>query len=281
MKIKILILISVILFSQCREDKREYESNSDYTFEWDNKTRDFWLHVPENLPNNAPLIFVLHGYGGDGGGFFGFEELANENGFVICSPSGLLDNNGTSHWNANFNSNMTTVDDVGFLSNLAILLQKRYDLNPEKTFVCGMSNGGYMSWSLACNAPEVFKAVASVTGTMSGNDWNDCNPKTLIPVMQISGTIDDVVPMDGSISWDGGWGGAPDIYSIFDFWNNLEECSDLNSEILQFDYLTDVSTYSNCIYNNRLKLYVSEGMGHSWPNFATQEIYNFFLDTNK
>ena len=101
---------------------------------------------------------------------------------------------------------MTSVDDTGFLTNLAFKLHQDFNLNPEKTFSCGMSNGGYMSWSLACNAPETFKAIASVTGTMSGPDWEECNPNELIPVMQISGTNDNVVPMDGSMEYiDEGW----------------------------------------------------------------------------
>ena len=116
-----------------------------------------------------------------------------------------------------------------------------------------MSNGGYMSWTLACNVPEVFKAIASVTGTMSGNDWEECDPSSLIPVMQISGTNDNIVPINGypknAFDYEE-WGGATDIYTIFDFWANLEECVSSNTETVQFDYITDITFYTNCINNN-------------------------------
>ena len=174
------------------------------------------------------------------------------------------------------------LDDIGFLSSLANFLQSEYNLDPNKTFSCGMSNGGYMSWSLACNASDVFKAIASVTGTMSGNDWSECNPSSPIPVMQISGTNDDIVPVDGypedAFDYEE-WGGAPDIYTIFDFWANLEECTDSNTGAVLFDYITDITYYTNCINNNELRLYIANGMGHTWPNFAPEEIWNFFSST--
>ena len=123
---------------------------------------------------------------------------------------------------SNFSSNMTNVDDIGFLSSLANFLQSEYNLDPNKTFSCGMSNGGYMSWTLACNAPEVFKAIASVTGTMSGNDWAECNPSSFIPVMQISGTSDNIVPIDGNEEEE--WGGAYFLWAWRWIMNTCNSC---------------------------------------------------------
>ncbi len=250
-------------------------------FEWDNEQREYFLYIPDNLPEDAPLVFVLHGYWGQGADMLGvFEEQADEYGFVVCYPNGLQDNYGTNHWNSNFNEVMTTVDDIGFLSNLALKLQQDYNLSSEKTFTCGFSNGGYMSWSLACNAPDIFKAIASVTGTMSGPDWETCNPSELVPVMQISGTNDDVVPMDGSMEYiEEGWGGAPDIYTIMDYWSDLHGCTDNETNNWVFsDYSTDLTTYFNCNNSNtEQRLYVANSMGHTWPSFAEEEIWDFFM----
>ena len=116
-------------------------------------------------------------------------------------------------------------------------------------------------------------------GTMSGPDWDDCNPSEMVPVMQISGTNDDIIPMDGSVSWDGGWGGAPDIYTIMDFWSELHGCMDTETINWQFDYSTDVTQYFNCTSNTstELRLYIANGMGHTWPSFATAQIWDFFM----
>ena len=257
------LLLSSILFSQSY-------------FNWDGQEREYFLYVPESIQANAPLVFILHGYYDSGGDAWisKFKSFADENGFAVCSPSGLLDNNGNTHWNANFSSSISTVDDVGFLSNLALYLQDMYSLDPNKTFSCGFSNGGFMSWSLACNAPDVFKAVASVAGSMSVNDWEQCNPSSVIPVMQISGVDDDIIPIDGTT---GGWslgGGTPDIFSIMDFWSNLYGCVNNETTNWQFDnyYDFDFTSYFGCSSNNtsELRLYIFDAMGHVWPG----EVFN-------
>ena len=98
--------------------------------------------------------------------------------------------------------------------------------------------------------------------------------------MQISGTNDNVVPIDGSMGYIAeGWGGAPDIYTIMDYWNELHGCVSQETTNFQFDYSTDLTTYFNCNTNTsaELRLYVANGMGHTWPNFANEQIWNFFM----
>jgi len=115
---------------------------------------------------------------------------------------------------------------------------------------------------------------------MSGPDWEECNPSTLVPVMQISGTADSVVPMDGSMGYESeGWGGAPNIYTIMDFWSDLHGCIDQETINFQFDYSTDLTQYFNCTSNTstELRLYVANGMGHTWPAFANEQIWDFFM----
>lgn len=60
---------------------------------------------------------------------------------------------------------------------------------------------------------------------MSGNDWRNCSPTERIPVLQISGTKDTTVPYDGSMDTKFGWGGAPNIEEVINFWSNLNLCS--------------------------------------------------------
>ena len=263
-------------------------------FNWDGEQREYYLYVPEFLQEEAPLVFVLHGYTDSGQGWVEvFQNLADNYGFIICAPSGLVDNYGNSHWNANFSESITTVDDLGFLSNLAIYLQDAFNLDPNKTFACGHSNGGFMSWSLACNASNIFKAVASVTGTMSSNDWEQCDPAVAVPVMQISGTYDDVIPIDGSLgSWGLGWGSTPDIYSVFNFWSNMSGCIYSETTNWQFDNYYDyelISYYGDCFNNNSdSRLYIFNEMGHVWPSstfdnnesvsdLAAELIWGFFM----
>ena len=90
---------------------------------------------------------------------------------------------------------------------------RTYDLSPDCTYSCGMSNGGYMSYSLACQHPDVFKAVGVVAGAMSDYDFDNCNPEEVIPIIHVHGTADGVV--DYNNGYLGPWGneGIPDIPS--------------------------------------------------------------------
>ena len=86
--------------------------------------RAYYLHIPENLPPNAPLVFVLHGHSGTASSiavFSGMSEIANQEGFVVCYPQGLPDFQGINHWNANLG--ISNVNDVQFLTELALHLQ--------------------------------------------------------------------------------------------------------------------------------------------------------------
>ena len=121
------------------------------TFEYNGVERSYYLDLPADMATGAPLVFVLHGYTGNAWiirNYSGWTTIAANEGVAVCYPQGSLDNNGIPHWNANLG--ISTTDDHGFLVALAQHLQETYGLSPDCTYSCGMSNGGYMSYSLAC-----------------------------------------------------------------------------------------------------------------------------------
>jgi len=268
----LLTILPVLLYAQ-----------EPFVFEHDGIQRDYFLHVPEDIGENAPLVFVLHGYTSSASiimGYSGLSAEADEHKFVVCYPQGTLDLGGTTHWNSNLNISET--DDIGFLSELAGFLQTEYNLNPKHTFSCGMSNGGFMSYTLACEKPDVFKAIASVTGTMSGYDWNSCTNPTAVPVFQISGLADPTVPVDGSITTFGGWGGAPDYITVNNFWKDKNECTNTETDLVA---KTAITYHTNGINENEVWLFAIDDMEHTWPGFwsqaetgivAADEIWRFF-----
>ena len=132
--------------------------------------REYYLYIPDSLAPNAPLLFVFHGYSGSASGimnYSGLNQIADDNGFVVCYPQGLIDDWDYSFWNVGYDWHVDeTVDDVGFSTFLAQYLQTEYNLSAQNTFSTGMSNGGDMSYLLACQASDVFKAVAPVAGWM-------------------------------------------------------------------------------------------------------------------
>lgn len=258
------------------------------TFDHDGLTRDYILYLPANLESQAPLVFNLHGYTSNAEQQRFYSEMdgvADANGFAVCYPNGTLDEFESPFWNSGWGGG---VDDTGFLVALAQALQEEYDLDPERTFSCGMSNGGFMSYHLACAAYDTFKAVASVTGTMSTLTYASCDPPVPVPAFEIHGTLDLVVP------YDGGDGMVP-IVDVVDFWANINGCGSPdvyeldNINLLDFSTVT-VTKYADCTSGNEVWLYTVEAGGHTWPGAipiivtgntnqdfdASEEIWNFF-----
>lgn len=178
-------------------------------FDYNGAQREYQLYVPDDLQKKAPLVFLLHGSGGKAINFQGWlkmDAIDDSQGFIAVYPQGLRTGNGDTHWNAALSINQ--VDDVGFLSALAKHLQEKYDLDSDGTFGGGYSNGGFMGYELAAERPDIFKAVASLNGTMSGGTWEYRSNITPTPILQISGVLDQNIPIDGSLTTYGGWGCA-------------------------------------------------------------------------
>lgn len=164
-------------------------------------TREYLLYVPASYTGNTavPLVFNLHGYTSNNTEqlfYADFRPIADTANFIIALPNGTKDTQGNRFWNT-FLGN-STVDDVGFIRDLLNSLQATYNIDTNRVYSTGMSNGGFMSYSLACELGDRITAIASVTGTMIQSRLDACNPVRPVPVMQIHGTADNTVPFNGS-----------------------------------------------------------------------------------
>jgi len=291
------LLIFLLFFYSCSNQEEDLDNlknltwtQKEFTMNHEGLEREYILYKPKNFSENGPLVMMLHGYSSNNNNLLSYSKMnaiADQNGFMICYPQGAITYlTNQSHWNANLQ--MSDVNDIDFLSDLVIEIQKQFKVSKENVFVAGMSNGGFMSYTLGCERSDIFKAVASVTGTMSGYDWENCSPEYKIPVMQISGTIDRTVPWDGTMNTAFGWGGAPHILDVMEFWSDLNACT--KDELINIPDIdkSDNSTVSltkkkGGSYNNEVWFYKIEGGGHDWPGAwgnkdidASEEIWKFF-----
>jgi len=291
------LLIFLLFFYSCSNQEEDLDdlknltwTQKEFTMNHEGLEREYILYKPKNFSENGPLVMMLHGYSSNNNNLLSYSKMnaiADQNGFMICYPQGAITYlTNQSHWNANLQ--MSDVNDIDFLSDLVIEIQKQFKVSKENVFVAGMSNGGFMSYTLGCERSDIFKAVASVTGTMSGYDWENCSPEYKIPVMQISGTIDRTVPWDGTMNTAFGWGGAPHILDVMEFWSDLNACT--KDELIKIPDIdkSDNSTVSltkkkGGSYNNEVWFYKIEGGGHDWPGAwgnkdidASEEIWKFF-----
>jgi len=244
------------------------------SFEHEGNERQYLYYEPTNLNENMPLVFVMHGFTGDADSmrdYSGMNEIADQYGFAVCYPRGTLDSSGNRFWNVGYAFHEDeTVNDVGFLTELATYLQNNYGLNPDFTFATGFSNGAEMCYMLACQANDTFKAVAPVAGMILQDILDDCQDSNPIPLFEIHGSQDDVTPISGDPNNNDGWGAYPSIPFTINYFSEKNECSTLQTETLPDIDPSDGSyvvseKHLNGINNNEVWYYEIIGGGHDWP----------------
>ena len=278
-----MIRYILILFIGLAWGQPEY-----HQFSHDGLDRDYYIYIPDSITIDAPLLFILHGYGSDANAIMNssqFNPIADEHGFIVCYPQGTEDNWSNRQWFSGWYSN-DPVDDVGFLMSLAQLIQTEFSIGTEKTFCTGMSNGADMSYRLACEASSVFKAVAPVAGCMFEWAINACSPDNPIPVFEIHGTNDNMTLWGGDAFYY--YGAYVGVETTFEFWSQMN----VTTESI-IDTLPNLNTQDgsyvishkniNGINNNEVWLYEVVNGGHHWPGAygnmdisASDEIWVFF-----
>ena len=241
----------------------------------------------------SSVLFNLHGYGSDAieqMNYTNFNNLANtkENNFILIHPQGAPLNtaltSSSSHWNSGGWTIGSTVDDVDFIDTIIALVSQKYDLNQNRIYSTGMSNGGFMSYHLACNLSSKIAAVASVTGSMSKETYESCNPDHPTSILQVHGSIDVTVPFQGNSAL-----GMRSVNDVMDYWKLYNAC-DVDPTSIIIDYFdieiaVQHDTYSNCLNDVHVELYKIEGMGHTWPykgryGISATEIIWEFINTH-
>jgi polyhydroxybutyrate depolymerase len=237
----------------------------------DGSEREYILYVPESYSaqNPVPLVMNYHGYGSNAGEqmFYGdFRSIADTAGFLIVHPEGLL-YNGISHWNVGGWIVGDTTDDVGFADALIDSLSDEYSIDPTKIYSTGMSNGGFMSFLLACQLSDRIAAIGSVTGSMTPENYDDCSPLGPAPILQIHGTNDALVPYGGAIY-------SKPINDVLEYWVSYNNCV-LTPEIIALPDIdpNDGSTVEHYTYNGgsngvTVEHYKVTGGEHTWPGSA-------------
>ena len=276
-----------------------YQSNTQKcSFTHNNIIREYYIYIPSSYTpsSNAPLMFVLHGYGSSATDimfYSSFQNLAEEDSYIIVYPQGSL-LNGVTHWNIggltigptpisallnSFKYFFFPTNDLDFIETITELVDNEYFINNERIYSTGMSNGGYMSYHLACNT-NLFAAVASVAGSMTPETYNNCSPTNATSILQIHGLQDFTVPYNG-LPW------SKTIPEVMGYWSEYNNCNE--DPLSSITDLSDGSyiyfdSYQNCSNTVGVNLILHSTMGHTWPSInnhsmsATAEVWSFFKD---
>ena len=252
--------------------------------------RNYRIYIPAIYTGATarPLIINMHGYTSNAlqqQFYSNFEPIADTANFLMVYPNGTF-SGGSQFWNAGISS--IGVNDISFLSNLIDSLKSQYNIDLNRVYSTGMSNGGFMSHTLACELSNRITAIASVTGSIFVSQYGtNCHPTRPVPVMQIHGTADGTVPYLGNSTM------AP-IDSVVKYWVKKNNCSLIpTTTAVPNINLTDGCTADHFVYSggtlgSTVEHYRVNSGAHTWPGApfsigvtnqdfsASKEIWRFF-----
>ena len=248
-------------------------SNIERKLTVDGRERKYHFHLPRGYdPKKAtPVVVVLHGAMMNGKMmefFCGMSAQADRSGFIVCYPDGT----GTGPlltWNAGSfpvgAANAKRPDDIAFLGKMLDDLGTAANIDAKRVYVAGMSNGGMMAYRVAAEMSDRIAAIASVTGTLTIDEWK---PKRPVSVLQIHGTKDGIVPFTGTK--DNPLLKFPAIETVVARCAKANGCDEKPkvTELPQIrdDLKVEKRDYGKSKSGAEVVLYVIEGGGHTWPS---------------
>ena len=224
MKKSILLFTFLLtILSSCRKDEVNDNSESCYTntsaqsIVHNGVNREYVLYIPNSYDgtSSVPLMLNFHGFGGSASDYMqeaDMRSLAEADTFILIYPQGsCLD--GLSHWNACplGGDNKSDADDFSFVEAIINEISSQYNVDMERIYAAGYSNGGMMAYGLANYKSNLVAAVASVSGVMLECTGSTSHP---MPVVHLHGTSDGVLPYNGSSDWNS-------AQSTLDYWINF------------------------------------------------------------
>lgn len=274
------VLLGAVTLLTCAAGAVQQPESATGSLIFDGLKRTYVIHVPPSPGKTKPmpLVIALHGGGGTGEKMErltlgGLNKLSDREGFVVVYPDGIEE-----HWNdgrdkVKYRAHREKINDVGFLSALIDHLGEGGNIDKDRVYVTGISNGAMMSNRLACELTGRIKAIAPVAGNMPYDLAPHCSPSRPIPVLMISGTKDPMMP------WEGGeahflrlkFGKVLSVPETIKFWVTHNRCAPTPVIAWEPDKNPQDGTrvrkevYTGCETGAEVILYGVEGGGHTWP----------------
>jgi|TARA_R110000823_G_scaffold33443_2_gene93665 polyhydroxybutyrate depolymerase len=237
--------------------------------------RQFTMVSPaiENNSLKLPLVFGFHGGGGSAEQFIynpTLDSLISNGDFIGIYPNGHSnDGNNGGYWN--LGNEPTNANDVEFVNLIIDTLLNFSNINFEKVYAIGYSNGAGMV-NLLGKQTDYFKAIAPLFSQQLISTGNILNNSTL-SVFQLNGEIDDVIPLNG---------GNTDVGEFMSASNSaLNWASNFNCDIVGIattdnwnNIIIESTLYGNCDNNHEVKKLVAIGQGHELGNYLEEIMYN-------
>jgi polyhydroxybutyrate depolymerase len=240
------------------------------TLPFQGRVRQYLLYVPA-APNGS-LVLAFHGGGQVAAQMqqtTGFDALADREHFIVAYPQAF-----ERSWNNRGNDTAAErqgVDDVGFVKAVVADIARTHTVDRARIFAAGLSNGGFFAHRLACEAADVFAAIAPIIATMAAPVAASCRPSAPVGVISIVGVADPSVRFEGGVPGDRAEGRRlQGSRATEELWRSLNGCaptvvSTPLPALVQDGTSVERRSYAGCRGNGDVVWYEIEGGGHRWP----------------
>ncbi|MGW5519962.1 extracellular catalytic domain type 1 short-chain-length polyhydroxyalkanoate depolymerase [Nocardia africana] len=239
--------------------------------------RQYLIHEPSAPgPGRRPAVLIFHGGGGTAeymAASTGFDAVADTAGFVAVYPVGY-----DKSWNdgrgADTAAGANAVDDLAFVSAVIDRLVADTAVDPNRVYATGLSNGAMFTEYLGCRLSAKIAAIAPVAGPLPAADAAGCAPTHPMPVLEIHGTADPIVPYDGGVvrvtSGRHGPGTSPvlSVDATQQLWRTNDGCGPVTTADLPNTANDGTAVHTataSCPGDARVAGYSIDNGGHTWP----------------
>lgn len=233
------------------------------------------VYAPSDYdPSKAwPLVILLHGYSANGfvqNIYLGLSGRTTQDGFILVVPDGTKDAQGNLFWNATdycCDFYGVGVDDVSYVLSLIDEASAGYSIDAKRVYLVGHSNGGFMSYRMACEAPDRITALVSIAGATFKSE-SKCEGTGAVSVLQVHGTEDETIAFGGGLVY-------PGAEETVGRWVTKDGCdpSGIAGDPLDIDDQvggaeTQVTRWQGCDAGTSVELWAMQGSTHI-PGFST------------
>jgi polyhydroxybutyrate depolymerase len=256
-------LLAVAVLTGCgggplRRERDAAAGTTEHTLTVAGTARTYRLYRPAGLEGPVPLVVMLHGGFGSArqaAEAYGWDAAADAAGFAVAYPDGT-----GRAWNAGAGCcgepGRTGVDDVAFVRAVVDDVATRVAVDRRRVYATGMSNGGMMSYRLACDT-DLFAAIAPVAATMMGG----CPDPAPTSVLHVHGTADDSVRFDGTRGTGRTEIDGPPVPAVVAHWRAAGGCE---PPVTDRDGAVTTERAA-CPAGREVTLVTVAGAGHQWP----------------
>ena len=224
---KIILHLSILVIVNCSKvdsDKKLISCTKNpnaQSIVHDDLEREYLIFVPDSYNQSlaTPMMLNFHGFAGKASDYMRYADMrsvAESENFILVYPQGSC-SDGLSHWNPcpRGGENKSSADDLGFIQAIINDISTQYNVDQERIYATGYSNGGMMAYGLANHKSDLIAAVACVSGIML-----DCfgSISHSMPILHLHGTSDNELPYNGNSDY-------PSVQSILEYWIGFNNTS--------------------------------------------------------